>query len=60
MPKNKNTSEKDAIQQKVVFVFDNIKHEETFEDFVVKYVALLHRWNKRQGGTIQLNKSDRS
>jgi len=40
---------KNYIEPKVVFVFDETPTDETYENFVAKYIALLYRWNERQG-----------
>lgn len=53
MSKKHKITQKNDVQQRVIFVFDDTPStEKDYEEFVVNYTALLHRWNRRQGNPI--------
>ncbi len=39
---------KNHIETKVIFVVDENECDETYEELVVQFIALLYRWNERQ------------
>lgn len=39
---------KNHIEPRVVFIFDDKDCDESYEEIITKYIALLYRWNQRQ------------